>query len=64
MVRLTFPEIFSLLGAQVAEILTNVTFCDTQTHRQTDRQTHRHSVNLYKIAIVFQDHTKATAHVQ
>ena len=60
MVRLTFPEIFSLLGAQVAEILTNVTFCDTQTNTQT----HRHSVNLYKIAIVFQDHTKATAHVQ
>ena len=36
MVRLTFPEIFSLLGAQVAKILTNVTFCDRQTDRQTD----------------------------
>ena len=45
MVRLTFPEIFSLLGAPEAKILTNVTFCDTQTNTQT----HRHSVTLYKM---------------
>ena len=36
------PEIFSPLSGQKAEILANVTFCDT-------RQTDRHSGTLFKI---------------